>query len=318
MSAPTDSSGAASSSPSLARGRALVFAATLFWGTSATLARFVFRDRHVPPLSVVELRLLIAVALLGPWLALRKPQALRVARADWGYFLILGLFGVAAVQSTYYFSIATLGVGLAILLQYVAPALIVAVEAMRGARVRPPMIIAVVAALGGTALLVGGVDHRAQAIPAIGWVVGAGSAVSFAFYVLYSKRGLSRYAPETVLFYTFSIAAVFWWIITPLPRIIRAGYDASTWVMFLGLGVFSTLVPFVCFYAGLRRLPASQAGIVATMEPVIAVLSAALVLHEGLRPLQWLGAALVLLGAIVSTRGTPSAPDAPAPRATSS
>ena len=66
MNTPTDSSAAVSSSLSHARGRALVSAATVFWGTSATLARFVFRDRHVPPLSVVEQRLLIAVSLLGP------------------------------------------------------------------------------------------------------------------------------------------------------------------------------------------------------------------------------------------------------------
>lgn len=310
MSTPTDSSGASSSSQSLVRGRALVFAAAVFWGTSATLARFVFRDHHVPALSVVELRLLIAVALLGPWLAWRKPEALRVRRSDWGYFLILGLFGVAAVQGTYYYSIATLGVGLAILLQYVAPAVIVGYEALRGARVRPAMIVAVVAALAGTALLVGGVDHGAQAIPARGWLVGAASAISFAFYVLFSKRGLARYPPETVLFYTFLIAAVFWGFVTPLPRIVAAGYDGTVWAMFVALGLFSTLVPFVCFYAGLRRLPASQAAIVATLEPPIAVLSAALVLGEGLRAMQWLGAALVLGAALLASNEAPATAEA--------
>src|SRR5687767_11983599 len=103
----------------------MVFAAALLWGTSATLARFVFRDHQVPALTVVELRLAIASILLWPWLALRRPAALRIARADWPYFLILGLFGVAAVQGTYYYSISRLGVGLSILIQYLAPALIV-------------------------------------------------------------------------------------------------------------------------------------------------------------------------------------------------
>lgn len=318
MSERSGSSAAASSSRSLARGRALVFAATLFWGTSATLARFAFRDHAVPPFTAVAMRLIIAVTLLGVWLAWRKPAALRVRREDWGYFLILGLFGVAAVQGTYYYAIATLGVGLAILIQYLAPALIIGAELLRGAAVRWQVLVAVLAAIAGTVLLVSGVPRGAGVIPLRHWVVGFSAALTFAFYVVYSKRGLARYAPETVLFYTFAIAAVFWMCVTPPARILAAGYDATVWAMFLGLGVFSTLVPFVCFYAGLRRLPAAQAGIVATMEPVIAVLSAALVLHEGLRPLQWLGAALVLLGAIVSTRGTPSAPDAPAPRATSS
>lgn len=292
----------------------LVFAATVFWGTSATLARFVFRDHHVPPLSVVELRLLIAVLFLGPWLAWRKPAALRVRREDWGYFLILGLFGVAAVQGTYYYAIATLGVGLAILLQYVSPALIIAFEAMRGARVRRQVVVAVVAALAGTALLVGGVD-RAHAIPARGWLAGAGAALSFAFYILFSKRGLARYAPETVLFYTFLIAAAFWACVTPLPRIIAAGYDAKLWGMFLALGVFSTLVPFVCFYAGLRRLPPAQAAIVATMEPVVAVLSAAAVLGEGLHALQWVGAAMVLGAAVMAGLEAPASAEAHVERA---
>lgn len=305
MSTHTDSSAAAFSDRSRARGRALILAATAFWGASATLARFVFRDRHVPPLYAVELRLLIAVALLAPWLALRKPEALRVRRADWGYFLILGLFGVAAVQGTYYYAIAKLGVGLAILLQYLAPALIVGFEAIRGARVRLPIILAIIAALAGTMLLVGGVDRASLQLSTSGWLAGFGAAFAFAFYVVYSKRGLARYAPETVLFYTFMIAAIFWAFVAPPARILGAGYDASLWGMFLALGIFSTLVPFVCFYAGLRRLPASEAGILATMEPVVAVLSAALILGEGLGAIQWFGALLVLGASVVATTQAP-------------
>src|SRR5213593_1297411 len=88
MSAPAGSSDGDFSEREVARGRWLVFGATFFWGTSATLARFVFRDRHVPALTAVELRLVIACALLGPWLAWRRPSALRVPRSDWGYFLV--------------------------------------------------------------------------------------------------------------------------------------------------------------------------------------------------------------------------------------
>mgnify|MGYP003694307293 CR=1 FL=1 len=54
----------------------MVFAAAALWGTSATLARYVFRDHHVPAFTVVELRLVIACLLLFPWLAWRNPRAL--------------------------------------------------------------------------------------------------------------------------------------------------------------------------------------------------------------------------------------------------
>ncbi len=287
----------------------------MFWGTSATLARFAFRDHAVPPLTAVVLRLVIAVTLLGAWLAIRKPAALRIRHEDWGYFLILGLFGVAAVQGTYYYAIATLGVGLAILIQYIAPALIIGAELLRGAAVRPQVIVAVVAAIGGTVLLVSGVPRDAHDIPLRDWVVGFGAALAFAFYIMYSKRGLTRYAPETVLFYTFLIAAGFWMCVTPPARILAAGHGAGVWWMFLALGVFSTLVPFACFYAGLRRLPAAQAGIVATMEPVVAVLSAALFLGEGLQPIQWIGAALVLGAALLAGIEEPASVEAQVERA---
>jgi len=290
------------------RGRWLVFGAACLWGTSATLARFVFRDLHVPALTAVELRLLIAVAILGPWLVWRRPAALRIDRADWGYFLGLGLFGVAAVQGTYYYAISTLGVGLAILIQYIAPALIVAYGALRGMRVRAATVVALASALLGIALLVSNVaatpGTRVRHSP-LDWAVGFGSAVSFAFYVVFSKRGLRRYPPETVLFYTFLIAGLFWAVVTPPWRIAAAGYGADLWVMFAALGVFSTLVPFFLFNSGLKRLSAAEAGIIASLEPVVAVLSAAVFLGEGLRAFQWVGAVLVLIAASLASIQAP-------------
>jgi len=283
-------------------GRWLVLGAAFFWGTSATLARAIFRDLHVPALTVVELRLAIAATALGAWLALRHPEQLRVRRQDWPYLVTLSLVGVATVQASYYYSISVLGVGLAILAQYIAPTLIVLVDIARGRPVHRLTLIAVACALVGTALLV---THAApaqmQARP-WQWAIAFSSAFWFAFYILYSKRGLERYTPPGMLFYTFAIAGVFWAFVTPPAKILAAGYDARTWMLFLVLGVVSTLVPFTLFYAGLQRMGAAEAGIVATMEPVIATVSAALLLHESLAPLQWLGALLVLVAATAASR----------------
>jgi len=298
-------------------GRWLVLGAAFFWGTSATLARAIFRDLHVPALTVVELRLAIAGSAIGLWLAIRRPHELKIRRADWLYVLTLALFGVATVQASYYYSISVLGVGLAILAQYIAPTLIVLFDVVRGRPVHRVTWLAVAAALAGTALLV---THAAPAqlhARPWQWAIAFSSAFWFAFYILYSKRGLERYTPAAMLFYTFAIAGVFWAFVTPPARIAAAGYDARTWLLFLVLGVVSTLVPFSLFYAGLRRMGAAEAGIVATMEPVIATVSAAVVLGESLAPLQWLGAAFVLVAATIASRehGTQdagaSAPAAP-------
>jgi drug/metabolite transporter (DMT)-like permease len=304
----------ASESSSL-KGRLFIFAAAFLWGTSATLARFVFHRRQVPALTVVELRLLLAVLVLAPILAITRPASLRIARRDWGYFLILGLFGVAAVQGSYYYSISTLGVGLSILIQYLAPVLIVGFEMIRGARLQSRSLIAVLAAVAGTALVVGNVNPASVHASAMSWAIGFSSAFAFAFYIVMSKHGLKRYPPETVLLYTFGIAGLFWACVTPPWKIVAARYDASLWIMFSLLGMFSTLVPFALFYAGLRRLPPSEVAIVATLEPVIAVLTAAAFLSEGLALLQWFGAALVLVGAAISSMRVPESAPAQAERA---
>jgi drug/metabolite transporter (DMT)-like permease len=285
-----------------ARGRLMILGAATSWGTSATLARFLFRDLDVPPLAVVELRLVIAVLIMTPWIAWRTPRSLRVAPRDWGYLLALGIAGVAAIQGSYYYTISVLGVGLGILLQYLAPSLIVVYAALRGARIGPATAGAVLAAIAGTALLVGNVDlSRVHATP-LDWTIGFLSAFAFASYILFSKRAVKRYPPETVLLYTFAVAALLWMVVTPPARILAAGYAPTTWLLFVVLSVFSVVVPFTLFYGGLRRLTATEASILATFEPVVAIVSAAVVLGEGLSGAQWAGAALVLAAALLATR----------------
>lgn len=294
-----------------AAGRWAILAAAVLWGLSATLARFVFRDRDVPPLTAVELRLVFAVLVLLPWMLVVRRDSLRIARSDAGGLLVLGLFGVAAVQGSYYFAIARLGVGLAILLQYLAPTLVVLWDVVRGRPVRRATWGSIACALLGTTLLVGAVDPRTLRADPLGWAVGFSSAAIFAFYIVRTKAALARHPAETVLLYTFAIAAVFWGFVTPPWRILAAHYPPDLWVMFLALGLFSTLVPFALFNLGLARVSAVEAGILATSEPVIAVAAAALFLGEHPTPVQVLGAAFVLVAAVLATLG--GAPEAPQP-----
>src|SRR5688500_12931183 len=98
-------------------GLLLVVGACILWGTSATLARYTM-GRDVPPLVVVELRLMLSVIALAVAFALIRPRLFRIARADVVPLLILGIVGIAAVQGTYYTNVSWVGVGLAILLQY--------------------------------------------------------------------------------------------------------------------------------------------------------------------------------------------------------
>jgi drug/metabolite transporter (DMT)-like permease len=294
------------------RGRWLIIGATFFWGTSATLARFLFRDLAIPPLVVVELRLAISAIVLVAWLAWRRPSLLVVPPRSLPELFVLSVLGVAMIQATYYYSISVLGVGLSILIQYLAPILIVIWEILRGARPGARTGLIVAAALAGTALLVGQVGPAASHIRPIDWLIGFSSAFTFAFYIVYSKRVLRQHPPETVQVYSFVIAAAFWMIAVPPTKILSAGYSTDLWLLFLVIAPISALIPFAMFLAGLRRLPSTEVSILATVEPLIAVLSAWIFLGEGLGPLQWIGGALVLAAATMASTGSGIGMKAPA------
>ena len=287
-------------------GLLLVVGACILWGTSATLARYTM-GRDVPPLVVVELRLMLSVIVLAIGFAVLRPALFRIGRGDVVPLLILGTIGIAAVQGSYYTNVSWVGVGLAILLQYLAPALVVAWEALREKRwPSAGRLIALGLATAGVALLVlADGAALARANPA-GVAMGLASAAFYAFYILYAKTLVARLSPWTVLFYGFLVAGLFWMLFVPPWRIAAAGYPGTTWALLGVIALCSALLPFAMFFAGLARVAAARAGIVSLLEPIVAIGSAALFLGERLSPAQGLGALLILAGVgwvAVSERG---------------
>ena len=279
-----------------------MIAATILWGTSATLARWTMK-RDVPPLTVVELRLAISVVLLALIFVVFRRDLFRVKRGDVLPLVVLGIGGIAAVQGSYYTNVQWVGVGLAILLQYLAPTLVVAYESLRERRMPSRIETAALAsATLGVALLVLADDGAIARANPRGVLLGLASAVFFAFYILYAKTLLKRLPPWTVLFYGFLVAALFWMVFVPPASIAAAHYSSTTWALFLAIALSSALIPFGLFYAGLARLDASRAGMVALLEPIVAIGSSAWWLGEGLTLSQGAGAALILLGVGLATR----------------
>jgi drug/metabolite transporter (DMT)-like permease len=71
---------------------------------------------------------------------------------------------------------------------------------------------------------------------------------------------------------------------------------AWSWLAATGLAIF-TVIAMLTFFAGLKRVGPSVASILSTMEPVVTVALAWLILGETLEPVQLLGGALVLAAA---------------------
>jgi drug/metabolite transporter (DMT)-like permease len=82
-------------------------------------------------------------------------------------------------------------------------------------------------------------------------------------------------------------------------RMITEGYSFRIWVAFLYIAIFSTLIPFGLYLKGIERVRATRASITATWEPVVAGLTAYLVLGEVLSPLQVVGGFGVIVAIVL-------------------
>ncbi len=80
----------------------------------------------------------------------------------------------------------------------------------------------------------------------------------------------------------------------PVPRL--QTLDLSGWLALAWYGVFVTALAFICWYAGIKRCPASMAAAFSGMMPLTAMLLSVTLLGEAAGWTQWLGGTLVMLG----------------------
>lgn len=271
------------------------------WGLSAVLAVTAF-DRGVPPVRMAQARVVVALALLGPYLAWRQRGLLRPPPGTVPVLVGFGL-SVALVNAAYYVAIERLSVGVAVSVQYTAPVLLLVLGAV-GGRWRPGVLGWAAALLTGAGVVLVTGAFRGARLDLAGVAAAAGSAVTFASYLVTAEAAGRRGChPATVLLWGFLVAVAFWtvaapWWSWPAERLT----DPRVALAVVGVGVVGTLLPFLLAVRAVRILSPALAGVVATVEPPFATAFAWALLGQRLEPLQVVGAALVLAGVGLAQR----------------
>ena len=273
----------------------------------------VVRELDMPSLAIAcfqELQGALVAAAIA--LALRRPGALRpppLAVTALGLVLALHfvcLFG--AVRAT---SVAS-----AVLVTYSAPIMIalLAPALLRERVSRVTAAALAVSATGVAAIALAGGGDRAVSADGIGLALLA--AVTYALYVVLLKRLTADVNPITVAMWQAGAAAL-----ALSPAALAGGYTIGTrelgYLVLLGAGIVG--VTGVVYILALRAVPATTAGILGYLEPLSAVVLAAIVLDESPGPATVIGgAAIVAAGVAVvleQARGEAVAPVAPMPPA---
>ena len=279
-----------------ARGYTLVAIGAAMFALGGNLARYLLDD-HVGALRLSQLRSAGSLVLLVAALSATRPRLLRVRRADVPSLAFLGICGLALVHATYYAAIDRLEIGVALVIQYMAPLLLLGWLRLHGRRVAPSLWGAVALSIAGCFLVVRAYDPGA--LDGLGLLSAFGSTLAFAIYIVASERAGRRYESVTTLAWAFGFASLFWAIVQPWWSFPFGTIDGPRDLLIAaGVIVVGTLLPFICVVAALRPLPAPRVAVAATLEPVLGAVFARFTHDEKLALVQVAGGVLVL-GAVL-------------------
>jgi drug/metabolite transporter (DMT)-like permease len=284
----------------------MVLSAASLWAVNGVISKVIIESGGVPAERLTAVRTSGAFLVLAALLALARPGDLRVTGAELPVLLTFGVLGLAFVQWFYFEAISRLDIGVALLIQYLAPVL-VALWARVAYResVRRRIWAALSLSLVGVALLVE--LWNGLTLDGLGVAAALGSAITFAVYILSAERAVTRRDPVSLVCYGFLLASIFWAVVQPWSSFPAELVDDSVsllgrlehlslpvWLLMAWMVALGTIVPFALLAASLRHIPASRAAITAMFEPVAASVVAFAWLEEALSAPQLVGAAVVL------------------------
>ena len=121
----------------------------------------------------------------------------------------------------------------------------------------------------------------------------------YAGYITVSRSALTTVDPQVLTAHVLPAAAVAYLAVGTATGQLRIPATVYEWELVVAIAVVATALPIFTFFAGLRRIGASRASIVSTVEPVVTLLLGAAVLDEPITPVTMVGGALVLGGVLL-------------------
>ncbi|RCW45992.1 threonine/homoserine efflux transporter RhtA [Halopolyspora algeriensis] len=260
------------------------------------------------PLQVTWLRLAGAALLMLPFAVRHVDLVRRAPRLLLGY----GLFAIAGVQAFYFAAIATVPVGVALLIEFLGPVIVLGwLRFVLRRTVTRAAAVGVVIAVAGLACVVE--IWAGLSFDPLGLLLALGAAGCQATYFLLSDSG-ADVEPRALAAYGLVLGAA---VVTVIAEpwhldwstlgsgIVLAGYEFPAMLAVCWIVVVSTVAAYLTGIVAVRRLSAPIAGAVAFLEPVVATVLAWWLLGQHLGPVQLVGGALVLTGAYIAQRSAP-------------
>ena len=283
-------------------GITLTLLGATLWGVSGTSVQFIGNFRNMNLEWLLTMRLITAGLLTVLYGWIRQGNAIFNVFRNWRDTLglvIFGVFGMALCQYTYFRSIVIAGAGIATVLQYLAPSMIIIYLLMRyGKRPSTGEIISVILALAGTICLMGnnGFSFESFRSDVLFW--GLLSAVGVAVYSVSPVRLLATYGTIPIVGFGMLLSGLVAAVLFHQP------YSCATWDVWTVVGCFNvvflgTIVSFNAYLEGVKRIGAVSGSILSSIEPISAAFFGWALLGNQFNWVGILGMAMIIATVII-------------------
>jgi drug/metabolite transporter (DMT)-like permease len=288
----------------LEKRRALGFAAcalaSSLWGCGFFFGKIALAEMSFA--HMVLYRFLFAMVVLLPLLVTHRPG---LNRREWGLLLVASFLGVPLQFLIQFYALSITTVSHAALMVGTMP-VILAVGAAVFAHERMDWVgwAALAGSTCGAALIaLGGGVHAKGGATLAGDSLVVVSLMIALFWILLNKQLMGRHSHIVVTAYGLLLGTLMLMVWVPvrygMPPV--AGVSVKAWLALAGSGVLCTATTTLLWNWGMTQVPASQAGVLLNMEPLIGSLLGVLVLGERLGPSAWVGGGLILASAVTLT-----------------
>jgi drug/metabolite transporter (DMT)-like permease len=288
----------------LEKKRALGFAAcavaSCFWGCGFFFGKIALAEMSFA--HMVLYRFLFAMPILLPLLLTHRPG---LSRREWGLLAGASFFGVPLQFLIQFYALSITTVSHAALMVGTMP-VILAVGAAVFAHERMDLVgwMALAGSTCGAGLIaLGAGSHAKGGATLAGDLLVVVSLLIALSWILINKELMERHSHVVVTAYGLGIGTLMLLVWVPVRHGMppMAGVSVKAWLALAGSGVLCTATTTLLWNWGMTQVPASQAGVLLNMEPLIGSLLGVLVLGERLGPSAWAGGGLILASAITLT-----------------
>ena len=286
------------------KGIILAIEGSIFWGGSGVAAQFLLQDRGMTADYLTAIRTIIAgliLLLIDRFVYGNNITNIWRDKVSRYRLLFFGIFGMMAVQYTYFAAIAYSNAPTGTIIQYLMPVVILLWVALRERKLpQPGQVICAILAILGTALLVthGSLTTLSISEKALFW--GILSALAAACYTVSPRWLLMRWPSAQVVGWAMLIGGAAISLIYP-PLSYPGTLDRDAILSLAYICILGTAIAFWAYVSSTKYILPQEASILNAMEPLASIVFSVLLLDVLFQLPEIAGTILIILPVLYIT-----------------